>query len=232
MADYTYSKEFSYSHNNPYHKLLGESFDFIYRDTEAEKFSGRWRQEVFKKEAPLCVEIGSGYGHFMIDYCHKNPQINFVGLDYRFKRSFQLAKKLKDHPHKNFRYLRAKGERISYLFAENEVDKIFYFFPDPWPKNRHHKKRLFGEPFLKASHSVLRPGGKLYIKTDHDGYAQWMDQILKGSALFTTTFKTNDLYKDHSDHFLASFKTKFENIFIEQDINIKAFVLTVNKNSN
>jgi tRNA (guanine-N7-)-methyltransferase len=222
--DRAFSESFTYTHNNPYHDKLEEFSSFVMRDEQAEEFAGQWNSDVFERSAPLHIEIGSGFGHFMLNYCANHPEINFVGLDHRFKRSFQLAKKLANHPHKNFRYLRAKGERIHYIFSPQEVDAIYYFFPDPWPKTRHHKKRLLQGPFLKAAYQVLKPGGKLFIKTDHDGYAKWMQTHIKQSD-FTQILESYDLHRDYPDHFLAQYKTKFEKIFIDQDINIKAFIL-------
>lgn len=231
-AEKTYTHEFQYTHRNPYHEKLEEFSEFVLRDHEGEALPGKWNQEVFKREAPLHIEIGSGYGHFMMDFCEKNPEVNFVGLDYRFKRTFELATKLQNHPTKNFRYLRAKGERIEFNFAENEVDSIYYFFPDPWPKARHHKKRLFQNPFLRAAYRILKPGGKLYIKTDHEGYADWMEEFIAAPTcqeLFTQTLATRDLYQEFPDHYLAGFQTKFEKIFLKKGINIKAFVLESKK---
>ncbi|MEE3079275.1 MAG: tRNA (guanosine(46)-N7)-methyltransferase TrmB [Bdellovibrionota bacterium] len=227
--DKTYSDEFSYSHKNPYHDKLSEFDDFVMRDHESEEYQGTWNEKVFKREAPLCLEIGSGYGHFMMEFCENNPEVNYVGLDYRFKRSYALAKKLSRHPYKNFRYLRAKGERVNHMFAESELDKIFYFFPDPWPKARHHKKRLFQKPFLERAHQALKPGGYLFVKTDHDGYAEWMREVIEDQDLFDLEMSSNDLWNEDPDHFLASFKKKFEKIFLEKNINIKAFVLKSKK---
>lgn len=226
MVERIYEKEFKYTHKNPYHEKLEIFSDFVMRDNESENFSGKWNKEVFQREAPLCVEIGSGYGHFMMEYCENNPEVNFVGMDFRFKRSFNLATKLSKHPYKNFKYLRGRGERIQYMFEENEVDTLFYFFPDPWPKKRHNKKRLFQRPFLEQAHKVLKPEGILYIKTDHDGYAQWMIEHMDlATDLFDIELKTLNLREDHPEHFLASFATKFEKIFLQKNIPIKAFVL-------
>lgn len=225
MVDYTYSESFNYSHDNPYHDRLKQFDNFVFRDHEAEQFKGKWNEDVFKKQAPLYLEIGTGYGHFMMDFCAKNPEINYIGMDYRFKRSFQLAEKLEKHQQKNFKYLRAKGERIQFLFEKNEIDNIFYFFPDPWPKTRHHKKRLFQKSFLQASANILNSNGKIYIKTDHDQYAKQIKEVTDASKFFNLEFETENLLEEHPDHFLASFTTKFEKIFIKQKIKIKAFVL-------
>ena len=228
-VDKTFTEDFQYTHKNPYHDKLSEFNEFVLRDHEAEENRGKWNELIFKRDAPLALEIGSGYGHFMLEYCENNPEINYVGLDYRFKRSFALAKKLARHPHQNFRYLRAKGERVEYMFGESELDSIFYFFPDPWPKARHNKKRLFQKPFLERAYKVLKPGGYFYIKTDHDGYAEWMQEVIDNQDLFELEFSSNNLWKEAPDHFLAGFKTKFEKIFLEQDVNIKAFVLKSKK---
>lgn len=145
--DKSFSKDFQYKHRNPYHDKLTEFSEFVLRDEEAEGHQGKWNSEVFNQDGELCLEIGSGYGHFMLQYCDTYRDQNFVGLDYRFKRSYALAKKLKSLSYRNFKYLRAKGERIEHLFAENELDKVFYFFPDPWPKAVIIRKGSFSSHF-------------------------------------------------------------------------------------
>ena len=222
--NFCYQKDFKYTHKNPYHDKL-EVFDsFVLRDEEAESNVGKWKEQ-FGNDRPVEVEIGSGYGEFMLDYCQKNPEINFIGLDHRFKRSFSLAQKLDRLEHKNFRYLRARGERLEYMFDVNEVQSVFYFFPDPWPKNRHNKKRLFQKPFLDACHKVLKPGGTLFVKTDHDGYFEWMLNELKEEKRFEILLQSRDLRNEFPDHFLSQFTTKFEKIFLSQGTLIKSIVL-------
>lgn len=228
----SFSEEFEYTHKNPYHERLTEFSHFVLRDKEAEEHPGKWNENIFKREAPLHVEIGSGYGDFMSYFCQNHPEINFVGLDYRFKRSFFVAKKLSSLGCDNFRYLRAKGERLSFMFKEGEIDEAYLFFPDPWPKARQNKRRLFQGPFLQSIFSTLKPGGKLWIKTDHDGLFEWMNEHLSQveGKLFNTLMHTHDLYLEKPDHFLASFQTKFEKIFIAQHVKIKAFELQSTKN--
>jgi tRNA (guanine-N7-)-methyltransferase len=233
-SDYRpYSDHFQYNHSNPYFDKL-KSFDsFVFRDHECEGLQNNWNQKVFKNNFSINLEIGTGYGHFMIDYSKDHTNVNFVGLDYRFKRSFQLSKKLSklDKTELNIRYLRAKAERMHYMFGENELSNIFYFFPDPWPKNKHLKKRLFKQNFLEIAYQCLKPGGKIYIKTDHIGYYLWMKKVLSEDKnnLFTTNIDTYNLHADYPEHFLAKYKTKFEKIFLEQKINTKALILTSNK---
>ncbi len=232
MVDHSFLENFKYKHRNPYHEKLAEFSEFVMRDEEAEVYRGKWNTDVFKRDAELVVEVGSGYGHFMREYCEKNPDVNFVGIDYRFKRSYELCKKLKILNIENYRYLRAKGERIGFLFEEGEVDTLLYFFPDPWPKKRHNKKRLFQAPFLQSAYKVLKPGGRMFIKTDHDAYYEWMCEVLKDQDQFTISMQTADLWNEQQDHFLASFQTKFEKIFLKQGINIKGFELISKKGAH
>lgn len=222
--NFCYKPEFKYTHDNPYHDKLAVFDSFVLRDEAAETNVGKWNSQ-FPTPNPIEVEIGTGYGEFMMEYCQKNPHINFIGLDHRFKRSFALAQKLNKLEHKNFKYLRARGERIEFMFEESEVQSVFYFFPDPWPKKRHNKKRLFQKPFLDACHKVLKPGGILYVKTDHDGYFEWMMEELKDEKRFEVLLQTTDLRNEHPEHFLSQFTTKFEKIFLSQGTLIKSVVL-------
>ncbi len=241
LMDHTYKPDFVYKHDNPYHDRLGEFPDFVLRDSQGEAFRGKWNSDFFKREAPLYLEIGTGFGDFMMEFCHNHPNVNFVGLDYRFKRSYQVAKKLSRFDIENFCYLRARGERIAHTFAENELDGIFFFFSDPWPKQRHHKRRLFQKEFLNSAFTILKPGAKIYIKTDHDGYAEWMENLLQNQVQdqgqFAIEFQTKNLIYNMSGAniasvpFLSTFQTKFEKIFVSQGTKIKAFELTSTKNA-
>ncbi|MDB9786866.1 hypothetical protein OAB57_02060, partial [Bacteriovoracaceae bacterium] len=108
-----------------------------------------------------------------------------------------------------------------------ELDNIFLFFPDPWPKKRHHKKRLFSKDFLLLAHHLLKNDGNIYIKTDHDGLFEWMQDVLNAmeNTHFSVVLKSYDLWKEHDDHFLASFQTSFEKLFRRKNTTIKALVL-------
>jgi tRNA (guanine-N7-)-methyltransferase len=224
-GNFCYRPDFKYTHDNPYHDKLAVFDAFVLRDEAAESNVGQWNQQIFKNDRPLEVEIGSGYGEFMMEYSQNNPDKNFIGLDHRFKRSYGVATKLAKLEHQNFRYLRARGERLEFMFGESEVTSVFYFFPDPWPKTRHHKKRLFQQPFLNACHKILKPGGTLFVKTDHDGYYEWMLEELKDDQRFEVLLQSRDLRHEFPEHFLSQYTTKFEKIFLSQGTLIKSIVL-------
>ncbi len=232
QLEHCFQENFNYSHKNPYHQKLKDFEQFVLTDKEGEKFRGAWNQHFFKREQPVILEIGSGYGHFMLEYCQRYPEHHYVGLDYRFKRSYQLARKLSDFENKNFCFLRAKGERLQFLFAPEELDQIFFFFPDPWPKTRHHKKRLFQAAFLAQCEKALKKGGQLLVKTDHSGYFQWMLEHFaiyqKQSNQLKIIFQSSDLHSDSQacpHTVLKEIPTKFEKLFLSQGKKIKALVI-------
>ena len=225
--DYSFRQDFKYRYRaNPYQEKLKSFASFVLQDHEGEQFQGRWA-EVFGNQHPLVVEIGAGYGDFMATYCLQHPQENYVAIDYRFRRSLSVAQQLAKlpAPAANFRYLRAKGERIGFLFGPNEIQKIFIFFPDPWPKLRHHKKRLISPYYLSILNRILVPGGEVWIKTDHDDYAAWMQEAFKAQNDLSLTWQSANLYQEYPQHPLAQFQTKFEKIFLRQGVAIKAFTL-------
>ncbi|MBP5297454.1 MAG: tRNA (guanosine(46)-N7)-methyltransferase TrmB [Bacteriovoracaceae bacterium] len=228
VSDYSFREDFKYRYRaNPYQEKLKSFASFVLQDHEGEQFAGRWH-EVFGNGHPLVVEIGAGYGDFMAAYCTAHPQENYVALDYRFRRSLSVAQRLAKMTAGNFRYLRAKGERISYLFGPQEVQKVLIFFPDPWPKLRHHKKRLINPHYLNLLSNILGAGGEIWLKTDHDEYAAWMEEAFAQVPSLTLLWHTHDLYHEYPAHPLTACPTKFEKIFLGQGIAIKAFILRKN----
>jgi tRNA (guanine-N7-)-methyltransferase len=220
---------------NPYHDKLKQFENFVFLDHQAEEFKGQWNQHIFKNANPLIVEIGVGYGDFMTHYCSQFPQHNFVGMDIRFKRSFSVAKKLEESELSNIRFLRAQGQRLPWLFAHKEIDQIFCFFPDPWPRKKQHKRRLFQKELLQSLGSTLKENGNLLFKTDHQEMFEWVLNEVSQCSNLKILWKSFDLYQDYnhiSDEkikellsTMVTFQTKFEKIFLQQSTTIKALIL-------
>lgn len=220
--EHFFKPDFEYTHSNPYHHKLKEEFaTFSFCDKEAEVFRGKWQTDVFQNTLPLYVEIGCGFGHFMEAFCADHPEINYVGIDYRFKRSYELAKKIarQENPP---RLLRARAERLNFIFAPQEIATIFYFFPDPWPKRRHHKKRLVSVHFWTQVETLLSTEGLFYFKTDNPEYYRWFlhhfhhyQQECPTSSLKLQEISEN-LYQEKNIPLLTKYQTKFEKIFLRQ----------------
>lgn len=132
------------------------------------EIKGSWSKQ-FEKEAPLYVEIGMGKGRFIIDNALKYPNINFIGIEMYSSvllRALQKMDELLEKP-KNLKFICMDAKEITEVFAEGEVDKIYLNFSDPWPKDRHAKRRLPSRQFLASYDKILKKGGDLEFKTDN-----------------------------------------------------------------
>ncbi len=152
---------------NPYLKLHREFGPPVLTADQALAGRGRWHQ-VFGRDAPLHVEIGSGNGFFLAGMSSARPQWNWLGLEIRFKRVVQCARKLQGAgATAQGRIARYDVHQLDDLFGPGSVSGLYVNFPDPWPKARHAKHRVLGPDFMGTVASILRPGAELRVKTDH-----------------------------------------------------------------
>ena len=142
--------------------------DFVYpKDRPAgEAERGRW-QDVFGREAPLFVELGTGKGDFISEMAERNPQVNFIGIEKQQDVLIAAAQKVREKGLKNVRLLVFDIAQLEKIFAPAEITRFFVNFCDPWPKARHAKRRLTHRSFLMRYKALLVPGGSLFFKTDN-----------------------------------------------------------------
>jgi tRNA (guanine-N7-)-methyltransferase len=215
---------------NPYDLKLDHYKDFVMRlDSKTKKFPS-FEELNIPTQLPLHLEIGPGNGDFMKHFCMAHPHIHLVGIDYCYKRGLTIAKKLSALNQRNFRFIRGWAQYLHEIIPHNTIDCLYYFFPDPWPKARHHKKRLFTPEFLKIIHSILKDDGVMMIKTDHDGLYEWMlekiaEYEMSSPLKFKIELQSRHLHNEFPHHFLAEFPTQFEKIFMKQGVSTKAIVL-------
>lgn len=125
---------------------------------------------------PLEIEIGSGKGTFLVQEAARRPETNFLGIEWAGEFYRYGADRVRRHGLGNVRVLH--GDATSFLrwrVASGVARVVHLYFPDPWPKARHHKKRTVRDDVLASIHRVLEPGGELRVVTDHDGYWSWME---------------------------------------------------------
>lgn len=135
-------------------------------------------EEIYASTDPVIVEIGSGMGRFIIKSAAENPDKNFLGIEKSLKYSRKLNKRAEKADLKNLRLLNAEaGYFISKYVPENSVSEYHIYFPDPWPKKRHNKRRLINSAFLKAMTLSLKPGGCIYYATDFKNYFDQMVDV-------------------------------------------------------
>ena len=169
---------------------------------------------------PYYLEIGSGKGQFLVDMAKKFPNLFFIGVERNVTCSGFTAKKLVESEIQNAKLMFINAEILMQSIKDESVDGIFLNFSDPWPKKRHHKRRLTAQTFLDNYYRILKKGGRLIIKTDNpDLFTFTLENI--DNSKFKVIMKTDD-YKEHDEF---DTMTEYEQSFREEGIPIHRLVL-------
>lgn len=137
-------------------------------------------EQIFGNDNPVYLEIGSGRGEFIISQSLLEWDKNFIGIECNSDRLNFILRHLDEKRHQNVRLLNTfiDVNTIKH-FPADSLSKIFIIHPDPWPKRRHHRRRLINHQFLDMLFKILKPRGFLEIQTDHAEYAEWICRHLK-----------------------------------------------------
>ena len=127
---------------------------------------GTWK-EIFGNDRPIHVEIGMGKGKFIHTMAKEHPDINYVGIEKYSSVLLRAIQKMEQEELPNLKFLRMDAENIAKVFGTEEVDRIYLNFSDPWPKDRHAKRRLPSREFLARYDMILKKGSQLEFKTDN-----------------------------------------------------------------
>ena len=162
---------------------------------------------IFNRDAPKVVEIGFGMGDALMEYALSNPEQDFLGIDVHRPGVGSLLAGMSEQSISNIRTICHDAvEVLNNMIADSSIDRINIFFPDPWPKKKHFKRRLIQNEFANLLALKIKPGGKLHIATDWEEYSTWISEILN----------TIPHFKDVSDQeFIDRPPTKFEKRGIE-----------------
>lgn len=134
---------------------------------------------VFGRQAPRVMEIGFGNGEALAWAAEHDQQRDYIGVEVHRPGVGRLMNALSRIDARNVRIFRHDAvEVLQHALAENSLDEVRVWFPDPWPKKRHHKRRIVQGPFLELVADRLRPGGRLHIATDWDPYAEHIGEII------------------------------------------------------
>lgn len=142
--------------------------------------------DIFGNDHPLELEIGAGKGTFLLAIAEATPAHNFIGIEYAKAYADFAADRLRRHHLANARMVHAEATWwLRCHVPDNALAAMHVYFPDPWPKARHHKRRLIQLPFLKDVHRMLVPGGILRLVTDHADYFAHMQEKLAAQSDLT-----------------------------------------------
>ena len=172
--------------------------------------------DIFGNPGPVHVEIGSGKGRFLLQLAAENPDLSLLAVERAAKYHRMVCDKAARRGLSHVRLLRTTAEDLLFrLLAPMSVDALYVLFPDPWPKKRHHKRRLFKTEVTEAMVRCLKPGAPLLIKSDHPGYAEVIESVLEQTSGLTPT--------DPEEAFSGLPVTGFESKYILEGRKIHAF---------
>ena len=193
---------------------------FVVHEPAAQK--GKWC-EVFGNDCPIHIEIGMGKGRFMMELAAANPRINYVGIEKYSTVLLRAVQKMEAQELCNLRLVRMEAEEICKVFGRGEVERIYLNFSDPWPKDRHARRRLPSRQFLARYDEILAPDGRIEFKTDN---ADLFDFALEelAPAGWKTEAVTRDLHHD-GKMFAGNIMTEYEEKFSSMGNPIYKYVI-------
>jgi tRNA (guanine-N7-)-methyltransferase len=188
----------------------------IARDTLWAKFGIEFQESLldlstsFAKAQPVVMEIGYGMGEATWQIAKDNPSTNYLGVEVHMPGVGKLMAKLNEFELTNVKLIeRDVFEVFHFMISDGALDGVHLYFPDPWPKKRHNKRRIVNQRFIAEVAKKLKPGGYLHIATDWVPYAEWITEQFNETTLFTggvidrpdsrplTRFEGQGITKDH-----------------------------------
>lgn len=176
---------------------------------DPEKLKGQWKEE-FGNHQPIYIEVGMGKGKFIIEMAKKNPEINFIGIEKYSSVLVRAVEKTEDFEGKNLRLIRMDAENIEDVFEEQEVSRIYLNFSDPWPKDRHAKRRLTSIRFFERYDHILKTDGRVMFKTDNKDLFDFSLEQVEEAGWILENY-TYDLH--HSKYNEGNVMTEYEEKF-------------------
>jgi Predicted S-adenosylmethionine-dependent methyltransferase len=179
-----------------------------------ENMAGNWNKH-FNNSNPIVLELACGKGEYALGLARLNPTINTIGVDIKGNRLWVGAKKALAENLNNVAFLRVQIEQLSQFFAPNEVEEIWITFPDPQLRYSRAKKRLTHPRFLRIYKQILKPGGKIHLKTDSPNLYRFTKEVLNMYQCITHT-DVDDLYQWQERSEELKIKTYYESLDIAQ----------------
>lgn len=175
-----------------------------------EEYKGRWH-ELFGNDHPIHMEIGMGKGKFLMTQAKLHPEINFIGVEKFSSVLIRAVQKCELEELPNIFFLRLDAEELPNLFEKGEISSIYLNFSDPWPKDRHAKRRLTSRQFLARYALFLEKEGLLTFKTDNTLLFDFSLEEVKESADWELLCMTRDLHQSEycKDNVMTEYEERF-----------------------
>lgn len=175
---------------------------------------GNWKT-FLGNDNPIHIEIGMGKGRFLMDLAALNPDINYIGIERYTSVLLRAVQKMNENPLPNVHFLCVDAATLPEIFGEGEVDRIYLNFSDPWPKDRHAKRRLTSHEFLDRYDMFLAKDGRLEFKTDNQDLFTFSLDEIEASPIWHIQAYTRDLHKDlqmNQGNIMTEYEEKFSSL--------------------
>lgn len=185
---------------------------------------GNWGASFFKNTQPLTIELGCGKGEYTVGLAKKNPENNYIGVDFKGARIWRGAKTALDDQLSNVGFVRTKIDFIDTIFGQQEVSEIWITFPDP--QLRKERKRLTAPNFLDKYKQIITPEGLIHLKTDSLELYEYTLSVIKEYNYPLHDF-SSDVYKEGLLHPVTAIQTHYEKIFSDKGFSIKYICFSI-----
>ncbi len=176
------------------------------------QYKNNWNK-LFGNNNPICIEIGMGKGNFIIEMAKRYKDINFVGIEKFDSVIVRAIQKSNELELDNLKIVRMDANKLDLVFNK-EIDTIYLNFSDPWPKDRHAKRRLTSSVFLSIYDKVFKEENKIIMKTDNINLFNFSLDSLSEYG-YDIIYKTNDLDCLSEDNVMTEYEEKFYNLGVK-----------------
>lgn len=184
-----------------------DASNYVIKDYE--KYKGNYKS-IFNNDNKLCIEIGMGKGDFIIEKARNNPDINYIGIEKYDSVMVRAVEKLDGVDIKNLKLIKMDAEHIENVFYK-EIDTIYLNFSDPWPKDRHEKRRLTSSNFLKKYDNLFKGDKHIIFKTDNRKLFEYSIKSLTDYG-YTVNNISLDLHSDDIPNVETEYEKRFSNL--------------------
>lgn len=184
--------------------------------------------QLFPKKQPFHIEIGMGKGKFIYTLAKQNPTINYVGIEKFDSAIVKALYKVLEEPLPNLYLIRTDAQDLRELFDNNTVDRVYLNFSDPWPKDRHAKRRLTSERFLKIYQDLMTENSEVHFKTDNFDLFEYSLASMQKYPMDLTYIN----YDLHNSDIRDNIMTEFEEKFSKQGIKINKVIAKFKEENN
>ena len=190
------------------------------------RLRGQWKSDFFKSDRPLVVELGCGRGEYTVALARREPDKSYLGIDIKGARIWKGAKEAQAEGLAQVGFLRTRIEWLEHAFAPGEIDELWITFPDPQLRWSKLKKRLTHPKFLRLYQQILKPGGKIHLKTDSPDLYVFTKQVVELYQLIVHA-DTADLYNSSILSPALQIKTHYESLDIAGSSRIHYLCFTL-----